>query len=85
MSGPGAPRRGGGGRRVRLELPGPVAGALEEQVRAGRFPTVEEAVLAGARLVAGLGPRALELLEEGAGADGLVGASRDGREGKWME
>ena len=85
MSDPGAPRRGGGGRRVQLELPGPVARALEEQVKAGRFPTVEEAVLAGARLVAGLGPRALELLEEGAGADGFVGASRDGREGKWME
>lgn len=70
---------------MQLELPGPVARALEEQVKAGRFPTVEEAVLAGARLVAGLGPRALELLEEGAGADGFVGASRDGREGKWME
>jgi Arc/MetJ-type ribon-helix-helix transcriptional regulator len=70
---------------VQVDLPGPTARALEEQVKAGRFASLEDAVLAGARLVAGLGPRALELLEEGAGADGLVGPSREGREGKWME
>lgn len=58
--------------------------ALEGHVKAGLFPTVEDAILVGARLVAGLGPRALELLGEGAGADALVGPSREGREGKWM-
>jgi Arc/MetJ-type ribon-helix-helix transcriptional regulator len=70
--------------RVSIELPAGVAEALQGHIRAGLFRSVEEAVLAGARLVAGLGPRALRLLEEGADADALV-APRDGDvEGRWM-
>jgi hypothetical protein len=68
-----------------VELSGTIARALEEQVRHGAFPSVEEAVLAGARLVAGLGPRALELLKEGADADALVQPTREEREGRWLE
>ena len=70
--------------RVTVTLPPWVAGRLEEEVRKGRYGSVEEAVLAGARLVAGLGPRAKELLGEGASADQLVRAD-DGKDGgDWL-
>jgi Arc/MetJ-type ribon-helix-helix transcriptional regulator len=70
--------------RVTVTLPPGVATKLKAEVEKGRFASMEDAVLAGARLVAGLGPRAMELLREGAGADGLVGA-HDGRDqGDWL-
>lgn len=73
-----------GPRRVTVELPGWALEALQGHVREGLFGSVEEAVLAGARLVAGLGPRALALLEEGTDADSLV-PPRDGdAEGRWL-
>lgn len=78
---------GGGGHgpvRVTVELPGWAAEAIRGHVREGLFRSVEEAVLAGARLVAGLGPRALSLLEEGAGADSLVPPLDDEAEGRWL-
>ncbi len=69
--------------RVTVTLPPWVAERLDEEVRQGRYGSVEEAVLAGARLVAGLGPRARELLREGAAADQLV-RSDDGKDaGDW--
>ncbi len=52
-------------------------------MRQGRYASLEDAVLAGARLVAGLGPRARELLAEGAGADGLVRGADSRDEGEW--
>jgi Arc/MetJ-type ribon-helix-helix transcriptional regulator len=72
-----------GSKRVTVTLPPWVVERLETEVGQGRYASVEEAVLAGARLVAGLGPRARELLREGAGADGFVRADggRDG--GEW--
>lgn len=70
--------------RVTVTLPPWVAEKLEVEVRHGRYPSVEEAVLAGARLVAGLGPRAKELLREGAGADDLVRADEGRDGGDWM-
>jgi Arc/MetJ-type ribon-helix-helix transcriptional regulator len=70
--------------KVTVTLPPWVADRLETEVKQGRYASVEDAVLAGARLVAGLGPRARELLREGAGADELVRAD-DGRDGgDWM-
>ena len=70
--------------RVTVHLPERVAARLEEEVKLGRYRSVEDAVLAGARLVAGLGPRALELLREGSDADQFVRPA-DGREGgDWL-
>jgi Arc/MetJ-type ribon-helix-helix transcriptional regulator len=70
--------------RVTVDLPPWVAERLAAEVKQGRYPSVEEAVLAGAKLVAGLGPRARELLREGAGADEFVRAD-DGRDqGDWL-
>jgi Arc/MetJ-type ribon-helix-helix transcriptional regulator len=78
MPGPNGPLR------VTVTLPPWVVERLEAEVAQHRYPSIEEAVLAGARLVAGLGPRATELLREGRGADGLVRGS-DGREGgEWL-
>ena len=56
--------------------------SLEAEVVARRYASIEDAVLAGARLVAGLGPRAHQLLAEGVDADQFVG--RDGDEGQWF-
>lgn len=72
-----------GGRRVTVVLPPHLHTALEAEVRNGRFGSVEEAVLAGVRLVAGLGPRAIELLKEGASVDDLVHPQR-GPDAEWM-
>ena len=71
------------GVRVTITLPGWLASALETEVSKGRYGSMEEAVLAGARLVAGLGPRARELLAEGARADELIPAKESGDEGIW--
>ena len=70
--------------RVTVTLPPWVAERLEAEVKKGRYASVEEAVLAGARLVAGLGPRAKELLREGASADGLVRADDGKKGGDWL-
>ena len=70
--------------KVTVMLPPWVAEKLEAEVKARRFPSSEEAVLAGAKLVAGLGPRARELLAEGAGADQFVRAGDDGDQGEWL-
>jgi Arc/MetJ-type ribon-helix-helix transcriptional regulator len=70
--------------RVTVTLPSSVATKLETEVKKGRFTSLEDAVLAGARLVAGLGPRAKVLLREGAGADEFITAD-DGRDtGDWL-
>ena len=71
------------GVRVTISLPVWLASALEAEVNKGRYGSMEEAVLAGARLVAGLGPRAIELLAEGAAADELVPTRESGDEGMW--
>ena len=70
-------------RHVAITLPPWLVEKLEAEVKRGRFASVEDAVLAGAKLVAGLGPRAKELLREGADADQFVGPGdkRDG--GEW--
>ena len=70
--------------RVTVTLPPWVAGRLEAEVAAGRFGSMEEAVLAGAKLVAGLGPRARDLLTEGEGADQFVRATDEGDKGGWL-
>ena len=70
--------------RVTVTLPPRVAEMLEAEVKQGRYASMEEAVLAGARLVAGLGPRARELLREGAGADELVRADEGKEGGDWL-
>ena len=73
-----------GSARVTVTLPPWVVERLEEEVSKGRYRSLEDAVLAGAKLVAGLGPRARELLREGAGADEFVRAD-DGRDGgEWL-
>ena len=70
--------------KVTVTLPPEVAARLEEEVRRGRYHSVEDAVLTGARLLVGLGPRARELLREGADADAFVRAD-DGRDhGDWL-
>ncbi|UCC93296.1 MAG: hypothetical protein JSW25_01080 [Thermoplasmata archaeon] len=70
--------------RVTVDLPPWVAERLGAEVKKGRYPSVEAAVLTGAKLVAGLGPRAQELLKEGAVADDFVRAD-DGRDsGDWL-
>lgn len=73
----------GSSSRVTITLPSWVRERLEAEVKQGRYASLEDAVLAGARLVAGLGPRARELLAEGAQADGLVRGSGRGDEGGW--
>lgn len=70
--------------RVTVTLPPWVADRLEAEVKAKRFASLEEAVLAGAMLVAGLGPRARDLLAEGAGADGFVRPDDGKDEGAWL-
>ena len=70
--------------RVTVTLQPWVAQRLAAEVKEGRYPSVEDAVLAGAQLVAGLGPRAKELLSEGAGADGVVKAHDGGDRGDWL-
>ena len=70
--------------RVTVMLPPEVAAKLRAEVKKGRFVSVEDAVLAGARLVAGLGPRAKELLREGAGADEFVRADEGKDQGDWL-
>ncbi len=70
--------------RVTVTLPPGVAAKLEVEVEKGMFASMEDAVLVGARLVAGLGPRAKELLREGTGTDGFIRAD-DGRDhGDWL-
>jgi Arc/MetJ-type ribon-helix-helix transcriptional regulator len=69
--------------RVAVTLPDWLASALDAEVKKGRYGSIEEAVLTGARLVAGLGPRATQLLAEGAKADGLIPARHEGDEGRW--
>ncbi len=69
--------------RVTVDLPPGTAARLEEAVRKGMYPSVEEAVLTGARLVAGMGPRARELLREGNGADDFVRADEGKDRGDW--
>ena len=70
--------------RVTVRLPPEVAAKLEAEVEKGRFASMEDAVLAGARLVADLGPRARELLRKGTGTDGFIRAD-DGRDqGDWL-
>lgn len=73
-----------GPRDVTVTLPPWTASRLENAVRKGLYANLEEAVLTGARLVAGLGPRAQELLAEGAVADGLVRAEDPGEKGQWL-
>jgi Arc/MetJ-type ribon-helix-helix transcriptional regulator len=70
--------------RVTVTLPPGVAAKLEAEVVKGRFASIEDAVLAGARLVAGLGPRAKELLREGTGADEFVRADEGKDQGDWL-
>ena len=70
--------------RVTVTLPPWVAQRLGAEIEQGRYSSLEDAVLAGAQLVAGLGPRAKELLGEGAGADGLVRAHDGGDRGDWL-
>jgi Arc/MetJ-type ribon-helix-helix transcriptional regulator len=70
--------------RVTVTLPPGVAAKLEAEVKKGRFASIEDAVLAGARLVAGLGPRAKELLREGAGADEFIRADDGEDSGDWL-
>lgn len=69
--------------RVTVDLPPGTAAKLEEAVRRGLYPSVEEAVLTGARLVAGLGPRARDLLREGDGADDFVRGDEGRDRGDW--
>ena len=70
--------------RVTITLPSWVRERLEAEVRQGRYASLEDAVLAGARLVAGLGPRARELLAEGAQADDFVRGADSRDEGEWF-
>jgi Arc/MetJ-type ribon-helix-helix transcriptional regulator len=71
-------------RRVAVTLPPWLAEKLEAEVKRGRFASLEDAVLAGAKLVAGLGPRAKELLKDGADADQFVGPGDQGDGGEWL-
>ena len=71
-------------RRVTVDLPPWIVEKLEAEVKQGRYGSIEDAVLAGARLLAGLGPRARELLAEGAGADEFVRADTGKNGGDWL-
>lgn len=75
--------RPGAETRLSIALPPWLAERLETEVEKGRYPSVEEAVLAGARLLVGLGPRARQLLDEGEGADGLVRRESRRDHGDW--
>jgi hypothetical protein len=57
---------------------------FEDAVQRGLYSSIEDAVLTGARLVAGLGPRAKELLAEGGAADEFVRAEDSGNKGQWI-
>jgi len=70
--------------RFTVDLPPDVAQRLETEVRQGRYPSVEEAIVVGARLVAGIGPRVRELLREGQAADQLVRNAPPGDGGDWL-
>ncbi len=72
------------GTRFTIDLPPEVVQGLEAEVQRGRYPSVEEAIVVGARLVAGLGPRATELLRDGRGADQLVRGTPPGDGGDWL-
>ena len=71
-------------RRVTVDLPPWVVEKLDAEVKQGRYASMEDAVLAGARLLAGLGPRARELMAEGGAADEFIRTTskRDG--GDWL-
>ena len=75
--------RPGKHRRLSITLPPWLAERLEAEVDKGRYPSIEDAVLAGARLLVGLGSRARELLDEGEGADGLVRRDAPRDHGEW--
>ena len=70
--------------RVTVTLPHWVVEKLEAEVKAGRYASLEEAVLTGAKLLAGLGPRARELLAEGAEADQFIRADDDRDRAGWL-
>ncbi len=70
--------------KVAVTLPPWVVERLETEVKQGHYASMEDAVLAGARLLAGLGPRARELLAEGAGADELVRTDSRKDSGDWL-
>jgi len=70
--------------RYTVDLPPDLAQGLEAEVQRGRYPSVEDALVVGARLVAGLGPRARELLGEGRGADQVVRDGRTDDGGDWL-
>lgn len=72
------------GTRVTVTLPPWVEERLVEEVKRGGYASLEDAVLAGAKLVAGLGSRARELLREGAAADELVRTDEDRDHGDWF-
>ena len=69
---------------VTVTLPPWVVKRLEAEVKQGRYASMEDAVLAGARLLAGLGPRAQELLADGADADDFVRAESPKDGGDWL-
>lgn len=70
--------------KVTVTLPPWVVAKLEAEVKQGRYGSMEDAVLTGARLLAGLGPRARELLAEGADADEFVRADTGKDGGDWL-
>ena len=70
--------------KVTVTLPPWVVEKLEAEVKQRRYASMEDAVLAGARLLAGLGPRARELLAEGADADEFVRADTGKDGGDWL-
>ena len=76
--------RKGGPRDVTVTLPPRTASRLEDAVRRGLYPSLEDAVVTGAKLVAGLGPRVQELLAEGAVADEFVRPEGPGDKGQWL-
>ncbi len=69
---------------VTVTLPLWVVEKLEAEIKQGRYTSMEDAVLAGARLLVGLGQRAQELMAEGASADEFIRTTskRDG--GDWL-
>ena len=69
--------------RLSITLPTWLAERLETEVERGRYASLEDAVLAGARLLVGLGPRTRQLLDEGEGADGLVRRESRRDHGDW--
>lgn len=69
--------------RVCVDLPPGLARRLEAEVERGRYASLEDAILVGARLLVVLGPRAREILEEVEGQDGLVREGPSGDDGDW--